>query len=368
MSERNRLNTRGRIFTCALLALGARTVAAAEPPAGAAPANTPPAVAPAAQSGSMEDDFAVGSRPAASRFAGLEESIADLKRSVVNAGSRMSTQSDDVDITQYEVSADIFFKTGTHRLSPAVLQVEYEPDNAETVTQKSAGLSGNYRFNDSWAVTGAAWANKLTADDMDSRNIGTYDVYVTVWPNDLLRFDFDVKREIFDNTTSLRRGITMQSYGISMDVSPSDPLKISVRVTKSDLSDDNGRFSGEVEAVYRLRSSPTIDLGVRAAGFEFDDVLNNGYFNPENYQSVEAMFRWRNNLSEKVAAEFSTSGGVESADPGGSKPLVKASLQLSANLTRSWALDGGIAYFSSRESNSSGFKRTTFKLGLHYKL
>lgn len=351
---------------CALLALAAREGTAAEPPAGANQ-NPAPAVAPA-QSGSMEDEFAVGSRSAANRFSGLEESIADLRRSVIHAGSRYSTQSDDVDISQYELTADFFFASGTHRLSPGVLQVEYDPDDAAAVTQKSVGTSGNYRFSDSAAITGAFWMNRLTASDMDSDSIGTYDVYLTLWPNDLLRFDLDVKREIFDNTTSLRNGIAMRSVGLSMDLRATDSLQLSLRASKGDINDGNDKLSGDVEAVWRLRASPTIDFGVRAAMVEFDQMLNNGYFNPEKYRSAEALFRLRTNLSEKVYAELAGSAGAESVDPGDSKPLIKASAQLSANLTRSWALDGGIAYFSSRESNSSGFKRTTFKLGLHYKL
>jgi hypothetical protein len=309
----------------------------------------------------------LGMRQPYSDLLSLEDRIVEMARPVANAVTRYSTQSDHVDISQSEISADFFFADGAHHLRPGVQYVTYIPRTGDRVNQYSAGFDGNYRFTDWAGISGNVWANEIQSKNVPDAVIATYDVFLTLWPNDYFRVDIDTKRETFDNITSLRMGIIANSVGGSIDFMPTSQLRLSLRGGNSWFTDDNERQNYEGEVIYRLASLPTIDIGGRVSGFHFSKLLSNGYFNPENYTSEEAIFRVQSDLTNKLTVELAASGGVEQADPGGDKGIVKASLQMTYKLTDNWLLGAGVSYFSSRESNSSGFERSSVNAGLHYK-
>jgi hypothetical protein len=309
----------------------------------------------------------LGMRQPYSDLLSLEDRIVEMARPVANAVTRYSTQSDHVDISQTELSADFFFADGAHRLRPGVQYITYIPRTGDRVNQYSAGFDGNYRFADWAGISGNVWANKIESRNVPDTVIATYDVFLTLWPNDYFRVDVDTKRETFDNITSLRMGIIANSVGGSIDFMPTNELRLSLRGGSGWFTDDNERQNYEGEVIYRLASLPTIDIGGRVSGLHFSKLLNNGYFNPENYLSEEAIFRVQSDLTNELTVELAASAGSEQADPGGDKPIVKASLQMTYKLTDNWVLGAGVSYFSSRESNSSGFERSSVNAGLHYK-
>ncbi len=309
----------------------------------------------------------LGMRQPYSDLLSLEDRIVEMARPVANAVTRYSTQSDHVDISQSEISADFFFAQGAHHLRPGVQYVTYIPRSGPRVNQYSAGFDGNYRFADWAGISGNVWANKIESKGVPETVIATYDVFLTFWPNDYFRVDLDTKRETFDNITSLRMGIIANSVGGSVDFMPISDLRLSLRGGESWFTDDNERQNYEGEVIYRLASLPQIDIGGRVSGFHFTKLLSNGYFNPEDYVSEEAIFRIQSDLTNELTVELAASAGSEQADPGGDKPIVKASLQMTYKLTDNWLLGAGVSYFSSRESNSSGFERTSVNAGLHYR-
>ena len=310
-------------------------------------------------------DLALGQRSVYSDLRSLEDRITEGQQPVANITSRFSTQSNDLDIYQEEISQDIFFSEGASLLRPGLQYLSYVPDSGNGVSEYSAGFDGSYRINDSSAVTGDFWLNDIEPKGFASDFTPTYDVYLTLWPNDFLRMDFDNKRETFDNVTSLQLGITAESLGGSVDYTPFDFLRLTLRSNGSFYSDSNNRADEEAEAVWRVIDLPIIEVGLRGSGFQFSEQLNNGYFNPNSYYSGEAMFRLQTDLSDDLSVELVASGGLENANPGGNKPLIKSSLQVAYKLPDNWTLDGGVDYFSSQEANSSGFARTSITLGLH---
>ena len=312
-----------------------------------------------------EFDAAFGRKQSYTDLRGLRDRIETLQRPLVNVDASRSTQSDNLDISTLEVSQDVFFHTGRDRLRFAYQYDDYVPRVGDGVSQNAFGGNGTYRVNDWAAVTGDFWVNVLDTGNLPRQVEPTYDTFVTLWPNDVIRVDLDANRKIFDNVRSLQLGITADTFGASVDYSPSDDLRLSLRASGSSYSHGNDRQSAELEGVWRVRSAPMIQIGFRASGFQFSKRLNDGYFNPDAYESGEAMLRIQAPLSDKLTLEVAGSGGVEHADPGGIKPLIRASLQLSCKVTKDWTLDGGAAYFSSRDTNSSGFARTTISLGLH---
>jgi len=310
-------------------------------------------------------DLALGQRSVYSDLRSLEDRITEAQQPVANITSRYSTQSNNLDIYQGELSQDFFFSEGASRLRPGLQYLSYVPKTGNGVSQYAAGFDGSYRISDAAALTGDFWLNDFQPKGFANDVTPTYDVYATLWPNDFFRFDFDNKRETFDNVTSLQMGITEESLGGSMDYTPYDFLRLTLRSSYGFYSDTNDRVDEEAEAVWRVMDLPIIEVGVRGSGFQFSKQLNNGYFDPNSYYSGEGMFRLHTDLTDELNVQLVASGGLENANPGGNKPLVKSSLQIAYKLPNNWTLDGGVDYFSSRESTSSGFARTSFMLGLH---
>ena len=146
-----------------------------------------------------------------------------------------------------------------------------------------------------------------------------------------------------------------------------DGLRLTARGAYGSYSDGNRRRSEELEGVWRITSRPIIEVGLRGTNFHFSHLLDDGYFNPRNYYSGEGMFRLKTDLTQKLTVELAGSAGLESANPGGTKPLLKGSLQIAYKLPGGWSLDAELSHFSSRQSTSSGFSRTSALLGLHYR-
>jgi len=306
-------------------------------------------------------DLALGQRTVYSDLRSLEDRINEAENPIANFTSRYSTQSNDLGIYQEELSQDIFFSEGASRLRPGFQFLSYVPGQRtgtkDGVTEYSGGFDGSYRINDSSALTGDFWLNDIEPQAFKSQFTPTYDVYLTLWPNDFLRMDFDNKRMTFDNIQSLQLGITAESVGGSIDYTPYDFLRLTLRSSGMFYSDSNNRVDEEAEAVWRVIDLPIIEVGLRGSGFQYSD--------PGSYYSGEFMVRLQTDLTENLNVQLVASGGLEDANPGGDKPLVKSSLQVAYKLPDNWAVDGDVEYFSSQESNSGGFERTSFTLGLH---
>ena len=326
----------------------------------------PTQVGVAGPNGAMDEfDLAFGRKQSYTDLRNLQDRIESMERPLLNLDGSRSTQSDKLDISEIELSQDLFFHSGRDRLRLAYQFIDYAPKTGPDVLQHALGGNGTYRINDWSAVTGDFWVNALSTRNAPDQVIPTYDLFLTLWPNDVIRIDLDANRKIFDNVQSLLLGITADSFAASLDYSPSSDMRLSLRFNGSFYSDRNERQFAELEGVWRLRNNPVVQIGFRASGFQFSKRLNDGYFNPDAYEAAEGMFRLQSTLTGKLDLELAASAGAEHAQPGGIKPVVRTSLQLSYKVNKDWTLDGGLAYFSSRDTNSSGFARTTLSVGLH---
>ncbi len=319
-----------------------------------------------ARTSADELDLVIGRRQVFSDLRTLETRLNDMQQPTANIVDRRSTQSDHLDINQLEVSQDLFFSHGRDNLRLGVQKIDYNARSAPNAHQYVAGFTANVAVSDATSVSGELWVNRV--DYQHHRyTLATYDVFVTLKPTDVIRIDLDTSRRTFDNIRSLQLGLTARSYGGSIDFVPTDQLRLTARTFGASYSDHNRRRSEEVEAVWRIENRPIIEIGARGTNFHFTRVLNNGYFNPKNYYSGEAMFRVQTEVSPGFTLEAAGSGGAEDSKPGGVRPLVKGSLQAVYKLTNGWSIEGEASHFTSRDSSSSGFARTSLTLGLHYR-
>ena len=295
----------------------------------------------------------------------LRDQISLMQRPTASAIVRYSTQSDDLDIRQEELAQDFYFNYGRSRIGFGILAANYNPSLGSSINQYAATISGHHKVDDFAEITGQFRLNRISAPALRYET-ATYDVYATLRPSDAFRIDLDINRRIFDNIASLRQNISAVSFGGSVDYTPNSDMRLTARFASSQFSDGNWRRTEELEGLWRVAASPTVELGFRATNFHFKKLLNNGYFNPRDYVSGEALFRLRAPLSKRLDVDVTGSAGVEDAKPGGSKPLVKAAVRLSYKISDRWSLDSELSYFSSRSSSSSGFARTSGMLGLKY--
>lgn len=297
----------------------------------------------------------------------LQDRITNSQRPVANLVVRHSSQSDNLDITQTEVSQDLYVRSGRGQFRLGFQEIQYDAPHVQGISEYSPGFTGNVRLNDITSLAGELWLNRIDYGAVHS-TIPTYDIYFTIRPNDIVRIDIDTNRRTFDNIQSLALGITAQTYGGSIDVMPIEGVKVTLRGSGATYSDHNNRRSEEAESIWRVRTNPfIIELGLRATNFHYTRLLSDGYFNPNNYYSGEGLFRVQSTFAKKLVVEIAGSAGAEKADPGGTKPLLKGSFQAVYKLSHGWSLEGEAAHFSSRESSSSGFSRTSFTAGLHYR-
>ena len=316
---------------------------------------------------SMDElDLVLGNRQVFEDLRTLETRLDGMRRPVASVVNRHSTQSDHLIINELEVSQDLYFSEGRDSVRLAVFKTDYSLRDQLGINEYTGGFTSNVRLNDVAAIAGDLWVNGISYG-RQSTTLATYDAYLTLRPSDTIRIDIDANRRTFDNITSLRLGITARTYSGSIDFLPTDELRLTARVFAGLYSDRNRRRAEEIEAIWRIRTNPVVEIGLKGTNFDFTRLLNNGYFNPKEYYSGEALARVQWDVTPKLSTELAGSAGAEDAHPGGVKPLVKGSLQVIYKLVNGWSVDGEVAHFTSRSSTSSGFSRTSFTAGLHYR-
>lgn len=314
---------------------------------------------------------------ASARFA--EEVRLSLRpRSAVDY--QRSTQSDDLDIDALSLTHAV-----THRAMSAVElrvhELRYAPGDAgrPRVRVHKPGVHARHRFGDLAevnAIVGADVLDPSAATGVDTAVRGAsflmYDGWLTLRPGDRVRIDVSVGRATFDNTTSLTRGITMTSAGVSSDFQPDERTRLTARLGGARISDGNRRWLAQGEAERELLQRPHLFVGARAERFTFDEQLQNGYFNPLRYDAVLATVRAWAGLRNRVWWSADASAGREWSSPGGARPRWSAGAKLSYAATRRLELETRYGYFSSRQlfqdvPDGGGFERGTAGVGARWR-
>ena len=279
-----------------------------------------------------------------------------------------SSQSDGLDIRNWRAGHVVTFSGGLAAAGLRLERDEYErEDGTDAARVDRPILFGRWRFSDAFEWNGTLGRERIAPRATPVHEFTAYNTWLTWWPNDVLRFDASSGRGDFDNLRSLRMGVTHHDTGLSMDVTPSDRHRITVRLQRSELSDGNRRDTAHLESEWRARTRPDLWIGARYIQLEFDRQLSNGYFNPKRFQSLLGTLRvhWRP-LGDDSPWEVDARAawGREHAVPDGDKPTYDASLRAAYRFDSSTRLELRAQRFSSRTSASSGFARTTFGVSL----
>jgi tetratricopeptide (TPR) repeat protein len=278
---------------------------------------------------------------------------------------QQSHQSDHLTITAQSFQHELRLDDGRTTVGPRFQRLEYVPERGPVdITVNRPGVFARHRFNDRSELTNSLWADLIEPETGKSRTVPTYDTYLTLWPNDLLRFDVGSSRTTFDNIKSLTRGITGTYASFSMDVTPDELSRLTTRFNWGSYSDGNTRRWAQVEVERRVRTHPNLLLGARYTHIDFSKLLDNGYFNPETYHSAVATVHLYGHDGSRFSYDLDGSYGRETARPGGGKPFSSGGVRLHYWLGGRVELEGRYGFFSSQQASSGGFSRQTAGLFL----
>ena len=172
----------------------------------------------------------------------------------------------------------------------------------------------------------------------------TYDSTVSFIPTDVWRFDLQTARRYPDeNPEVVVRDIFQHEFGGTVSYTPSYDLRINGRANSSTYTDGNERVWGQIEAARRVAYAPDVLLGARLTAFDFKRVLTNGYWNPDDYQSMEATIQSYGPLAERVTYNVQAAGGYAWTNPGEDGPVFSAD----GRLTYAFSREGSAALFGS---------------------
>jgi thioredoxin-like negative regulator of GroEL len=277
--------------------------------------------------------------------------------------AQRSTQSDSLEIHAVALEHHLILREGLLTVMPRLETLRYEPrERHREVRVIRPGVHARQRFGDDWELNVDAALDTIEPQAAPRYRRFTHATWLTFWPQDSLRFDASAKRVTFDNVTSLERRITASFAGVSMDFTPDERDRITLRADRGRYSDGNRRTQAQVELERRVRAHPRVWAGARYTHFDFRHVTDSGYFNPRRYDGVLATLRVENapaSTPGRWTYSAFAAAGAEDARPGDSKPIWEGGVRAGYRFHDRAQLEVRLQRFSSRTASLSGFARTT---------
>jgi tetratricopeptide (TPR) repeat protein len=278
-------------------------------------------------------------------------------------------QSDDLRISEAAFGARTTLLDGRAAIGSRYIATKYRPPagSGSEIDVRRPGMDGRFRFNDA-----LEWHGSLFVDLIDTRGAegdyqhATYETYVAWWPADVLRVDAGASRWTFDSEPALRAGLTAEQLNASVDFTPDDRMRLSLRASTADFSDRNQREWAQFEAQYRVIQHPRVVLGYRFTDFDFSLPGRDGYYNPGRYESHEGTLQASGWMGQGTYWELRVTGGRETDAPGVSRGIHGASALLAWPVRPGLYLEAALDHSSSRTTSVSGFERSVARLGFRY--
>jgi tetratricopeptide (TPR) repeat protein len=281
---------------------------------------------------------------------------------------RESHQSDELRITGWEIGQDFRFNDGLTTVGPRFGTYRYNPQHSSDIYVFRPGVHVRHRFNDAIEWNGSGWVDVIDEKHGDDSAPFTYDTWLTLWPNDFLRIDVGSNRTTFDNETSLRQDIRATYATGSVDVTPDEKTRITGRFRWGDYTDGNQQTWWQAEVERRIWNDPRTHLALRYTGMNFTKQLNNGYFNPNVYNSWDARLRAYDELLPGLWYHVEVSAGAERESGHAAKAIWSAAGGFSYWINDWLEVALQYGYFSSKTGSgggsSGGFARGTGSLSL----
>jgi len=254
----------------------------------------------------------------------LLDQLFDDRRPLTRIEAWHARRSDDLAISSLQFSHTLTFDNGLTAIGPQARILRFRGEDFPSVDIYGIGVAGRSRVNDFFEVKSSLFLNiedegpRYRENRRGDQDVAlTHETTLSLIPSDLLRFDLNVARRYADeNTRSIVNDILANDVGLSVDITPDNATRLSGRALYSHYSDGNERVWGQIDFAKRLTAEPYLWLGARYTTFDFAKVLDNGYWNPDRYQSLEASVHFYGTLVERLTFDLQGGAGYGWSEPG----------------------------------------------------
>jgi tetratricopeptide (TPR) repeat protein len=275
----------------------------------------------------LSEDYAravLAQKPGDSGALALLDQLYQERRPLTRIESWYARRSDDLAIWSLQASHELTLNDGLTKIGPQARFMRYRGGDFPSVDMSSIGIAGQHRFGDHVEFKSSLFLNfedearRNRPDGDDDQDVTlTHDTTVSLIPSDLLRFDLNLVRRYADeNTRSIVNDVLANDFGFKVSVTPDNATRFTAQAIYSHYSDGNERAWGQVEFAKRFTANPYFWLGARYTTFGFEEVVDNGYWNPERYQSLEASVHFYGPLADRWWFDLQGAAGYGWSDPG----------------------------------------------------
>ncbi len=293
----------------------------------------------------------------------LYDQIRGLERLHVSQSGRYSEDSNKLAIWNARTHAGELLKNAT-ALGTTYEWASYRQPGQPALKAERGGVDVQKRWNEFWETNSYVYLSKYSANEFTPVTSNTW---VTLYPNDLWRFDLAYDRETFEDITSLQNKIIVNSGSLSADFKPDRFWLFSTKYKGGRYSDDNTQNTIFSRIEFRLKQTPYVKLYFNDYYSRWGEQLNHGYFNPRTIHSDVLGVYASRQLNRRLFLEGQASGGYEKQDPKSDHPTYFAALGLVYRLHGNWSVSARAEYFKAQDANpAKEYSKETYWLGLNY--
>jgi tetratricopeptide (TPR) repeat protein len=290
----------------------------------------------------------------------LDDLLFERRPLTVAEGSYI-TRSDNLKIGSAQVSQEFTFDRGLTKFTPTFRFTDHRGPGFPTVGLYSIGATTKRRFNDWLELNSNLFVNFEDEPAKEDVQV-THETTVSLIPTDVWRLNFTTARRYPDeNPRVIVNDIFQNDFGGSFDYTPSYDFRFTGRGIYSTYSDGNERIWGQAEFAARLGIKPDVIVGARFTAFDFKRVFDNGYWNPDAYQSLEGTLHTYGPLVERLNYDIQVAGGYAWSQPGEGGPVFNVTGRLTYDVDRAVSLSAYTNYlvsFARSASTDNGIPQT----------
>lgn len=193
----------------------------------------------------------------------------------------------------------------------------------------------------------------------DGREILTYDAALVARPTDAAQLTVGADRAFHDvSPLALDLGIHRTRGQLRIDLAPGFDWRLDAAGTYETYSDDNARTearAGVRRAILR-RQAANLDLGAFARWFSFEDDLDNGYYDPEEYEHYGVVLSSYFKVSDASGIALEGSGGFFRDETQDFEPSGTVQASGTFGIFSDWMLVVRAAYLDNTRTETGAFR------------
>ncbi|MBD5634176.1 MAG: hypothetical protein IAI49_06820, partial [Candidatus Eremiobacteraeota bacterium] len=225
----------------------------------------------------LDERVLLRNHPTDSGVRNLANDLSDQRMPQLRIASSTANSSDGLNIRSTTFENEYPIDQGASSFGVRYEPISYVGNSSEgSATERRIGLFAHDRLSDLVELHGTVQNDEVSVTGVANRKLLLYDTYLTLYPNDTLRFDFGQRQESFDNVVSLRMGLTAVFDTASLDITPDENTRLSVRANQGRYTDGNRRGWEQVEFERAVLRKPRLSFGARTTGYSFSQNLYDG--------------------------------------------------------------------------------------------